>query len=110
MATATVYRPERDWKGQTVGELDDYLIGTVTGVVVGGPAPQPVARFPGVVSTEGMIGIPYEQASGITVEQHDRLVIDDELFAITGPRQFTHTNTLTGTPPTHYWMEAESSH
>ena len=110
MADATVYRPERNWKGETVGQLDDWLIGTVERVVIGGPAPEPVRRFPGVVSTEGMLGIPYEQDSGITVQQHDRLLIDGELYAITGPRQFTHSNTLTGTPPTHYWVQATASH
>jgi hypothetical protein len=36
MATAQVFRPQRDWKGQTAGELDDYLIATGTGVVMGG--------------------------------------------------------------------------
>ncbi|ULN33612.1 hypothetical protein [Mycolicibacterium smegmatis] len=109
MATASVFRPERDWKGQTVGVLDDYLIGTVTGVVMGGPSVQPLARFPGTVSTEGQIGIPFEQASGIVVEQHDRLLIDGTLYAVTSGRLWTGQNVLTGTIPSYYWVETTSS-
>jgi hypothetical protein len=109
MATARVFRPARDWKGQTVGELDDYLLGEVTGVVVGGPAPQPVRHFPGVVSTEGMIGIPFAQDSGIVVQQNDRLLIDSEVYAVTGPRQWTQANTITGTAPSLYWVECRST-
>lgn len=105
MATAQVFRPERTWKGDIQGQLDDYLIGTVTGVVFGGPSVQPTARFPGVVDTSGQLGIPWEQSSGIVVQQHDRLLIDGTLYAVTSDRLWTHENTLTGTRPSHYWVE-----
>lgn len=109
MATAKVYRPEHTWKGVD-GELDDWLIGEVTGVVLGGPAPEAIPRFPGLVSTEGMVGIPFTQASGIVVGKGDRLIIDNVLYLVSGPRQWTNVNTLTGTAPTHYWVEVQSSH
>lgn len=109
MVTAKVFRPERNWKG-TVGTYDQYPIGDVTGVVVGGPAPTEIAKFPGIVSTEGMIGVPFVQASGIVLEKGDYLDIGDDIYQVTGPRQWTQANTLTGTPPTHYWVEAQSSH
>lgn len=109
MSTAKVYRPDRDWKGQTVGELDDYYLGDVTGVVIGGPSVQPLARFPGTVSTEGQIGIPWEQESGLEVAQHDRLVIDGTLYAVTSDPFWTSDNVLTGTRPSYYWVEVRST-
>lgn len=109
MATAQVFRPGRDWRGQIVGQLDDYLIGTVTGVVVGGASTQPVRHFPGVVSTEGQLGIPFEQNSGIVVQQHDRVLVGSTLYAVTSGRLWTHENTLTGTAPSHYWVDVEST-
>lgn len=109
MATAKVYRPERDWKGQTIGELDDHHIGDVTGVVMGGPSVQPLARFPGTVSTEGQIGIPWAQESGVIVQQYDRLLIDGTLYAVTSGRLWTDANVLTGSQPTYHWVETTSS-
>lgn len=109
MATAHVYRPERDWKGQTVGDLDDYRIGTVTGIVMGGPSVQPLARFPGTVSTEGQIGIPWSQESGVVVQQHDRLLINGTLYAVTSDRLWTDANVLSGSQPTYYWLETSST-
>lgn len=109
MTTAHVFRPERTWKGDIQGQLDDYLIGTVTGVVMGGPSVAPLARFPGTVSTEGQIGIPWVQDSGIIVQQHDRLLMDGTLYAVTSDRLWTGENVLTGTVPSHYWLEVVSS-
>ncbi|OBK69519.1 hypothetical protein A5653_12520 [Mycobacterium colombiense] len=109
MATACVYRPERDWKGQTIGELDDYHIGDVTGCVMGGPSVQPVRNFPGTVSTEGQLGIPWAQESGVVVKQHDRLLIDSTLYAVVSDRLWTHENVLTGTVPSYYWVEIRST-
>ncbi|TDZ41891.1 hypothetical protein CCUG63695_01852 [Mycobacteroides franklinii] len=101
MATAQVYRPVRTWKGDIQGELDDYLIGTVSGVVMGGPSVAPLARFPGTVSTEGQIGIPWSQDSGVVVQQHDRLLIDSTLYAVVSDRLWTHESVLTGTVPSY---------
>ena len=106
---AEVYRPVRNWKGDYAGELDDFHIGTVTGVIRGGPAVQPLAKFPGTVSTEGQIGIPFEQESGVIVEQHDRLLIDGTLYAVTSDRLWTDPNSLTSTPASHYWVETTST-
>ncbi|MCW2625331.1 MAG: 32, Wildcat 32 [Mycobacterium sp.] len=109
MATAQVHRPVRTWKGDIQGELNDYLIGTVTGVVMGGPSVQPLARFPGTVSTEGQVGIPFAQESGVVVQQHDRLLIDSTLYAVVSDHLWTQANTLTGTEPTHYWVAVAST-
>jgi hypothetical protein len=79
----------RRWKGQTVGDLDDHYIGDVSGVVMGGPSVQPVARFPGAVSTEGQVGIPWAQESGVVVEHDDRLLINGTVYAVTSDRLWT---------------------
>lgn len=109
MATAQVYRPVRTWKGDIQGELDDYLIGTVTGVVMGGPSVQPLARFPGTVSTEGQIGIPWAQESGVIVAQHDRLLIDSTLYAVVSERLWVGENVLTGSASSYYWVEVQAT-
>ena len=109
MATVQVFRLERDWRGQTAGELDEYLIGTVTGVVMGGPSVQPTRNFPGVVDTTGQIGIPWAQESGIVVQQHDRLLIESTVYAVVSDRLWTGKNELTGSQPSYYWVEIRSS-
>ncbi|MFN6542808.1 hypothetical protein [Mycolicibacterium nivoides] len=106
---AKVYRPERDWKGQTIGELDDYHIGDVTGCVMGGPSVQPLARFPGTVSTEDQLGIPWAQESGVVVKQHDRLLIGSTLYAVFSERLWADPNVLTGSQPSYYWVEVRST-
>ncbi len=108
MATAKVFRPPRSWKGPA--KFEDFPLGDVTGVVIGGPAPQAIPRFPGLVNTEGMIGIPFQQDSGITVDRGDYLDINDDIYLVTGPRQWTNASTLTGTAPSLYWCEVQSSH
>lgn len=102
---AIVYRPERNHKGDVIGTLDDYLVGEISGVVIGGPSVQPVGRFPGVMSTEGQLGIPWSQDSGIVVQQYDRLVMDGLWYAVTSSRLWTGDNVLTGSRSSYYWIE-----
>ncbi|MDP7728482.1 MULTISPECIES: hypothetical protein [Mycobacterium] len=106
---AKVYRPARDWKGQRPADLEDSYIGDIDGVIMGGPAPQPVRGFPGVTSTEGMIGIARFQESGITVQPDDLLAVQNRLYLITGPRQWDFPNELTGTEFSYYWVQAENT-
>jgi hypothetical protein len=107
---ARAYRPwSRDWKGQGPKDMEESYIGDVTGVIVGGANPQDLARFPNVVSTEGQLGIPWEQYSDIAVQQHDRLMINGTLCAVTSDRQWTGENVLTGTQPSYYWIAVEST-
>lgn len=111
MSVARVYRPTFGWKG-IQGKVEDYYIGDVTGVILGGAAPQPIGRFPGVVSTEGMMGIPYEQDSGIEVQQRDYLSVGDDLYVVNGPRQWEEDHAFAGTDVTedYYWVQVEASH
>lgn len=111
MATAHVFRPVKGWKG-TVGHYEDYPLGDVTDVIVGGAAPAPISRFPGVVSTEGMIGIPYEQDSNIIVQKGDVLDLGTAIYFVTGPRQWEEDHTFSGTDVTddYYWVEVTASY
>jgi hypothetical protein len=113
MSVVRVYRPPRDWKGQRPKNLEESYIGDVTGVVVGGAAPQPLARFPGVVTTEGQFGFPYEQESGIIVEPQDLLVLNGEKYLVTGPRMWEEDHVLAGSAgdvvDDYYWMEVRAS-
>ena len=113
MTTVRVYRPQYDWKGQRVNEdLEDDYIGPLTGVIIGGASPQPVGRFPGVVSTQGQIGIPYDQESDVLVQQRDFISIGDDFYAVLGPRQWEEEHAFSGTDVTedYYWMNVEASH
>lgn len=113
MSVARVYRPLRDWKGQRPRDLEDSYLGMVTGVIVGGNAPQNLARFPNVVNTEGQMGFPFEQESGIIVETNDLLVIGGVKFGVTGPRQWEEEHEFFGGNDSpvddYYWMRVEAT-
>lgn len=113
MSVARVYRPQYDWKSQRVhANLEDDYIGDLTGVIVGGASPQAVGRFPGVVSTEGLLGVPYEQDSGVELQQRDMILLSGILYAVTGPRQWEEDHAFAGTDVTedYYWIGVEASH
>jgi hypothetical protein len=110
MATAKVYRPTRNWKGE---KPDDGYLGDVTGVIMGGASPQGLSRFPGVVSTEGQVGIPYAQDSGIEVQQRDLLEINDVMYIASGPRMWEEEHVFADVPDLvddYYWIEVQSYH
>ena len=113
MSVVRVYRPPRDWKGQRTEDLEDSYIGDVTGVIVGGAAPQPLTRFPNVVSTEGQFGFPYEQESGILVQQNDILIVSDRKYMVQGPRMWEEDHVLggaeSGVVDDYYWVEVRST-
>lgn len=111
MATAKVFRPERSWKGEKVN--GDGYVGEVTDVIMGGASPQPLGRFPGVVSTEGQIGIPYEQESGILVQQRDLLEINGVQYDVLGPRLWEEEHVFADVPDLvddYYWIQVEAHH
>jgi hypothetical protein len=105
MRTAKVYRPPATWKGQRTGDLDDFYVHDITGFILGGVSARALAMFPGVNSTEGLIGIPVGQ----DVRPGDRLLIGSDLFKVTGPREWGYENSLTGTQPRFYWLSLEGS-
>jgi hypothetical protein len=113
MTVARVYRPDRDWKGQRPKVLEDSFIGVITGVIVGGASPQGLSRFPNTVSTEGQLGIPYEQDSGIVVTKEDLLVYGGVKVLVTGPRQWEEDHEFAGAAGSvvddYYWVHVEGT-
>jgi hypothetical protein len=113
MTVARVYRPERDWRGQRPVELEDSYIGDLTNVIVGGAAPQPLARFPMQFSTEGQIGVPYEQDSGIVLQPNDLVVIGGVKYIVQGARQWEEDHVFAGPASEvlddYYWVEIRST-
>ncbi|MBB2992358.1 hypothetical protein FHR72_003857 [Mycolicibacterium iranicum] len=98
------------------------LLGQLEGCVLGGESASPMGRnFPGVISTEGQIGIRRQQASGVIVRQGDYLEIvagsimpgllpitlqlDGSWWKVQSMRQWDFPNTLTGTLPDYYWVD-----
>lgn len=112
MSVARVYRPVTNWRGDRAGDLEDFYQGDVTGVIIGGAVPQGYGRFPGVVSTESQVGIPFQQDSGVTVQKNDFLSIGNVLFKVVGPRQWDEAHEFAGTDilDDMYWVQVEASH
>lgn len=100
---AKVYRPVRNWRGETVGEPP--LIGEYANVVVGGPAVSPLKNFQGTVETTGLLGFP----TGCDVAQHDRVVIGSTVYQVTSDHLWDEPNVLTGNSPTYFWVETRST-
>lgn len=80
---------------------DGTVVGTITGLVMGGPNWRPANARGDVVDTTGLVGVP---ASEVAQPTHgDLLVVDGVRFSVRGPAAWTHANTLTGTPPRYRW-------
>ena len=74
--------------------------------------------WPGVMSSEGLLGIPREQESGIIVEQGDRLILQQLSERQTFERQVTYSvaaklfderHAVTGTLFPLYWVKCEAT-
>lgn len=111
MATGTLYRaPSRDAYGDPI-DLDGNVIhvgnigtevGTIDGLVIGGPKWQTADARGDVVDTTGLVGIPVAEPAQ---PQHgDLLVVDGIRYTIQGPPQWAHANTLSGTPSRYRWF------
>ncbi|ABE67637.1 head-to-tail stopper [Mycobacterium phage Wildcat] len=109
MSVAKVYRRQLDWRGDP---LETEYLGDIHDVIIGGAVPQELSRFPGLVSTEGQVGIPFEQDSGILVQKADVLVINNVAYTVVGPRQWDEDHTFAGTDVVDelYWVQVEASH
>ncbi|MBI3217595.1 MAG: hypothetical protein HYZ38_27605 [Mycobacterium sp.] len=106
MSTATVYRPERNAKG-IIGNFDDYPLGEVTGVILGGVSARSLRGFPGLVETSGQAAFPKD--APITVQPGDRVVISGVAYAVVGPVEWAEPSALTGYDFGYYWLTLEST-
>ena len=113
MSVVRVYRPVRNWKGDRPKDLEDSYIGDITGVIVGGGSPQDLARFPNTVSTQGQMGIPFAQDSGITVQAEDLLVVGGRKYLVVGPQLWEEEHEFFGGHDSpvddYYWMEVKAN-
>jgi hypothetical protein len=81
---------------------DNAEVGTVTGLVLGGPSWRSVNGARGdVVDTTGQVGVPVDQVN--QPAHGDLLVIDGVRYSVKGPPSWTHDNTLTGTSRRYRW-------
>src|SRR4051812_42750145 len=102
MASGVLYRPvSRDSNGDPTdsdgkvvrGGADGTEVGTVDGLVIGGPNWQPVNDRGDVVDTTGLVGVPV--AESVQPRHGDLLVVEGIRFAVKGPPQWSNPNTLT---------------
>jgi len=111
MATGTIYRPlRRNPNGDPVDQGGNVIrigangteVGTVNGLVLGGPNWQPANVRGNVVDTTGLVGVPVSEP--VQPTHGDLLVIDGVKFSVQGPPQWSSANTLTGTPRRYRWF------
>jgi hypothetical protein len=105
-----VYRPPaRDAHGDPVDTDgrpirvggDGTNVGTVSGLVIGGPSWQPSSRRGDVVDTTGQVGVPVNEA--VQPRHGDLLVVDGTSYRVHGPPQWA-TRGLVATPPRYRWF------
>ncbi|QEN13468.1 hypothetical protein ACRDU6_13025 [Mycolicibacterium sp. ELW1] len=102
MATGTLYRPAaRDAHGDPVDAEGNVVhvggeVGTISGLVVGGPKWQPAGQRGDIVDTTGLVGVPLREP--VQPEHGDTLVMDGVKFKIQGPPQWASRGLVTTTP------------
>jgi hypothetical protein len=87
------------------GDGTFQLIGTATGVIIGG---QSVSRTPTrgeVADTSGQLGFP---RSGLIPKHGDRVLCNGMWFEISGPAMWNWDHAITGTNLGYAWVKAES--
>jgi hypothetical protein len=111
MSTGVVYRPvARDHNGDAIdadGNVirvgsDGTEVGTVDGLVIGGPYWQPANRRGDTVDTTGLVGVPVSEL--VQPAHGDLLVVGGIRYRVQGPAQWSHPNTQTGTSPRYNWF------
>lgn len=108
MATGTLYRPHArnehgdpvNADGQVARASEAENLGTITGLVIGGPSWRPTNRRGEVVDTTGQVGIPAD--SDVQPTHGDLLVIDGVKFKIHGLPQWASRGVVP-TPPRYRW-------
>lgn len=104
MASGVLYRPVgRDAHGDPIDSSGNVVhvgdeVGTVNGLVIGGPKWQPAAG--GVVDTTGLVGVPVSEP--VQPAHGDLLVVDGIRYKVQGPPQWA-TRGLVSSPPRYRW-------
>jgi hypothetical protein len=83
------------------------LVGEINGIVMGGQSALPSRGRQESSDTSGQVGIPNTNA--IKVQFGDRIEIDGVTYKVTSRPQWDYAHSLTGSPPSHYWLHVEST-
>lgn len=107
--------PERDRHGDAVdsnGDAVDMLdeegnafVGEIKGIIMGGLSASPKMRGEESTDTRGQIGCPTK--ASVTLKVGDRIEIMGMRFRVISNPEWNYPSYLTGTRPTHYWLDVE---
>jgi hypothetical protein len=113
-ATGLLYRPAAapggfDRNGDPIDANGDVVrqespqtfLGTLRGILQGGPSASQNLQRGDFTDTTGKFGIPI--ANGIKVKYQDRIVIGDTTYQVTSRGDWDYPNGLTGTMPEYAW-------
>lgn len=113
---ALVFRaPDRDRHGDAIDSegnpidmLDEFgnaFIGEIKGVIMGGLSASFKMRGEESSDTRGQIGCPTK--ASITLRVGDRVEIGGARFRVISNPEWNYPSSLSGTKPTHYWLDVE---
>lgn len=117
-ATGLLYRPYQvnfDRNGDPVDadgnvtrqESPDTFVGTLYGILTGGPSASTALARGEFSDTTGKFGIPTQNA--YKVQFGDRLVIDGITYRVTERPDWDYPNSMSGTPPDYAWVTVEDT-
>lgn len=114
MATCTLYRPAaRDVNGDPVDAdgnvirvgADGTKVGTVNGIVIGGPSWRPANVRGNVYDTSGLVAVPVAEAQPQTGD----LLVSDGIRYHVGPRQWVSRGLVTTSARYSWWQVTATS-
>lgn len=97
-----------DSAGKPVDMLDEFgdaFVGEVSGLIMGGLSANPKMQGEESTDTRGQVGCP--TASSIRVRVGDRIEINGVRYRVISNPEWDYPSYLTGTKPTHYWIDVE---
>lgn len=97
-----------DAEGNPVSMLDEEgnaYLGEIKGIIMGGLSASRNKRGEESADTRGQIGCPIK--SSITLRIGDRVEIRGARYAVISNPEWNYPNYLTGTKPSHYWLDVE---
>jgi len=118
-ATGLLYRPFAATKVNRNGDPIDAngnvirpespgtYIGTLQGILIGGPSASPSLARGDNADTSGKFGIP--TGNPYKVQYNDRIVIDDVTWKVTDRPDWNYPNSMSGTPPAYAWVSVEAT-
>jgi hypothetical protein len=108
-ATRNAHGDAVDGNGDVVRPVGnaDVLVGTITGIIMGGQSVTPSRGRQESSDTTGQIGCPTTEP--VTLQFGDRIDIRDVRYKVTSRPEWDYPNSLTGTLPTHYWVWVEAT-